>query len=316
MFLLPRLIRPTHALARLCRAGRWLTALLVLSTAAAQSPPSIIEIPAEHCMVKYIKHVNVPAEVEGKLVQLEVEEGMNVEKDDVLAVMDDTQAQLTLKLKQAQEKEASLTASSDVNLRDAKNAEKLALAEAESYRELYKSRAVQLYEMRKKELEAVRATLRIELAENERSVKEAQYVGRKNERKLAEHEVARRTIRAPFDGFIEMRIAQPGEWVQPGSAIATVVKLDRLRVEGDVDALAYSRQISPGMPVRVRVYNQHDSENTIEIDSTVGFVSSEIDLNDHYRIWVDIDNQQIDGEWAISPGMRAELMIRRDGTTY
>lgn len=268
------------------------------------------EIPAENCMVKYIRHVNIPAEVEGKLVALKIEEGMSVKRGDVLAVIDDTNAQLTLNLKLAEEKEASLNASSDVNLRDAKNAEKLAIAEAESYRELYRKGAVPMYEMRKKELEAVRAGLRIELAENDLDIKEAQYIAKRNEREIAEYEVARRQIVAPFDGYVEMRIAQLGEWVQPGSPIATIVELDRLRVEGDVNALLYGRQVTPGMPVRVRVHVGADEEQTIEVAGKIGFVSSEIDLNDHYRVWVDIDNRQVDGGWAIKPGMRADIFIQ------
>lgn len=295
-------------------AGTFAACFGVSSASAQSPPPEVIEIPAENCMVRYIRQVNIPAEVEGKLLELKIEEGMNVNKGDLLAIVDDTHAQLALNLRLAQEKEASLTAESDVNLRDAINAEKLALAEAESYRELYTKGAVPMYEMRKKELEAIRATLRIELAENERSIKEAQYLARRSERQIAEFEVDRRQITAPFDGYVEMRIAQLGEWVQPGTPIATVVMLDRLRVEGDVDALEYPRQITPGMPARVKVYNELDAGNAIEVGGKIGFVSSEIDLNNHYRVWVDIENQKIDNDWAIKPGMRAEIMVKpREG---
>lgn len=283
---------------------------------AAAEGPAVIEIPAERCMVKYIRHVNIPAEIEGKLLELPVEEGTSVARGDVLAVVDDTHAQLTLNLSKAKEKEASLNASSDVNLRDATNAEKLALAEAESYRELYRKGAVPLYEMRKKELEAVRATLRIELAENEMSVREAQYIASRSEREIAEFEVARRRVTAPFDGFVEMRIAQLGEWVQPGSPIVTVVQLDRLRVEGDVDALLYARQITAGMPALVKVYTGGGSAEAVELEGVVGFVSSEIDLNNHCRLWVDVDNYREGEDWVLKPGMRAEIMLRRDGATF
>lgn len=314
--LLMRMFRPLRSL-RLAGLTVWLAVASLLTTASAQAPPSsVIDIPAENCMVKYIRHVNVPAEVEGKLLELKIEEGMSVQQGDVLAIIDDSLAQLALDLRRAQEKEASLNAESDVNLRDAMNAEKLALAEAESYRDLYKKGAVPLYEMRKKELEAIRQTLRIELAQNDLSIKEAQYIARRSERQIAEFEVERRKITAPFDGYIEMRIAQLGEWVQPGSPIATVVMLDRLRIEGDVDALGYARQITPGTPVRVKVYSEHDADNAIDVESTVGFVSSEIDLNNRYRIWVDVDNHRIKNDWAIKPGMRAEISVQGSGTTF
>lgn len=274
----------------------------------AQASPGE-EIFAENCIVKYIRNVNVPAEVEGKLTELKIEEGVAVDAGDVLAVIDDTSAQLALQLKLAEEREASLNATSDVNLRDAVNSEKLAIAEAESYRELFRKGAAPMYEMRKKELEADRATLRIELAQNDLDVKEAQYIAKRNERMIAEHEVKRRKVIAPFAGFVEMRIAQLGEWVQSGSPVATLVQLDRVRVEGDVNALLYARRVAPGMPVRVKVFSEQNPDNAITVQSKIGFVSSEIDLNHRVRVWAEIDNQKIGNDWAIKPGMRAELVV-------
>lgn len=289
--------------------------VLPAATVAAQTPPLSYgspgtEIPAENCMVKYIRNVNIPAEVEGKLRELKVEEGMRVKKGDVLAVIDDTSPKLALELKLAEEKEARISAGSDVNLRDARNTEKLALAEADSYRELQRRNAVPLYEMRKKELEAKRATLRIELAENEVEIKDAQYEAKKNERMIAEYELQRRQITAPFDGYVEMRIAQEGEWVQPGSPIITLVKIDKLRVEGDIDQLKYPGLVTAGMPVRVRVFREKDTANAIERRGVIGFVSSGLDLNDRIRVWVDIENQPVGEGWAIKPGMKAEILVQ------
>ena len=292
------------------------TAALAQGTASPSpsSPPSPgEEIRIEGGLVKYINQVNVPAQVEGKLLEMNVEEGMSVSQDDVLAVIDDTQAQLALQLRRAEEEEARLKAENDVNLRDARNAEKLAEAEADSYRDLYKKNAVPLYDMRKKQLEAVRATLRIELAENEMQIAQARYDAKRNEREMSQFEVERRSITAPFDGYIEARIAQLGEWVQPGTPIVTLVQLDRLRVEGVVNALRYGRQVTPGTPVRVRVMSETNADNAITVPGKIGFVSSEIDLNNRYRVWVDIENRRVGNDWAIKPGMKAEIIINPAG---
>jgi len=288
------------------------TAVLAQGTASPSpsSPPSPgEEIRIEGGLVKYINQVNVPAQVEGKLLEMNVEEGMSVSQDDVLAVIDDTQAQLALQLRRAEEEEARLKAENDVNLRDARNAEKLAEAEADSYRDLYKKNAVPLYDMRKKQLEAVRATLRIELAENEMRIAQARYDAKRNEREMSQFEVERRSITAPFDGYIEARIAQLGEWVQPGTPIVTLVQLDQLRVEGVVNALRYGRQVTPGTPVRVRVMSETNADDAITVPGKIGFVSSEIDLNNRYRVWVDIENRRVGNDWAIKPGMKAEIII-------
>jgi len=243
-------------------------------------------------------------------LDLPVEEGTTVNEGDVMAVIDDTAASLALELKLAEEKEAMLNAANEVNLKDARNSEELAKAEAESFRELYQKGATPYYEMKKKVLEAVRATLRIDLAEMQKKIAEAQYVAKRSERQIAEFEKKRRNILAPFAGYIEFRSAQLGEWVQPGSPIATLVQLDRVRVEGDVSALDFGGLIHAGTPVRVRVSVSSDSEEAVEVMGKIGFVSSEIDLRKRYRVWVDIDNQKnSQGGWLIKPGMQAEIIF-------
>ncbi len=106
--------------------------------------------------------------------------------------------------------------------------------------------------MEKKRLEAERARLRIDLAEMQKKIAEVQMIAKRSEREIADFELTRRKVTAPATGFVETRIAQLGEWVQPGSPIATVIQMDKLRVEGDVDAPAISSRVVRGMPVQVQ----------------------------------------------------------------
>lgn len=283
------------------------------SSRTAQAPTENIQTPeqdvvADNCSVKFIRNVNIPAEVEGKLIELNLEEGMNVTAGDVLAVVDDTSAKLALELKKAEEKEAMLNADNNVNLDDARNSEELAQAEAESFRELYEKSAIPYYEMKKKDLEAIRAELRIDLAEMQKKIALAQFIAKRNEREIAEYEQKRRRIVAPFDGFIENRLAQKGEWVQPGSPIATIVQLDRVRVEGVVDVLKFKGRVRAGMPIKVLVFADTSDNKAVEVDAKIGFVSSEVNIRGQVRVWADIDNvKDQTGSWVAKPGMQAEI---------
>ncbi len=125
------------------------------------------QIQAENCIVQYIEKVPIPARADGSLIELNFKEGDTVNKDDVLAVIDDTAAKLAIELKKAELKEAMLNAANDINIRNAQNSADLAKAEAESFRELRKEGAIPFWEMKKKEFEADRADLAIELAEDE-----------------------------------------------------------------------------------------------------------------------------------------------------
>ncbi|SMP40355.1 Barrel-sandwich domain of CusB or HlyD membrane-fusion [Neorhodopirellula lusitana] len=269
------------------------------------------KVVAENCSVKYIRNVNIPSEVEGKLIEFNLEEGMNIATGDVLAIVDDTSAKLALELKKAEEKEAMLNADNDVNLEDARNSEELAQAEAESFRELYEKSAIPYYEMKKKDLEAVRAELRISLAEMQKKIALAQFIAKRNEREIAEYEQKRRQIVAPFDGYVETRIAQKGEWVQPGSPIATIVQLDRVRIEGVVNALEFHGRVRAGLPVMVRVFADSSENGAVEVEGKVGFVSSELNLRGQVRVWADIQNiKDNSGAWVVKPGMQAEIIFQ------
>lgn len=269
------------------------------------------DVVAENCSVKYIRNVNIPSEVEGKLIELNLQEGMDIAAGDVLAVVDDTAAMLALELKKAEEKEAMLNADNDVNLQDARNSAELADAEAQSFQKLYDESAIPYFEYKKKVLEAVRAELRIELAEMQKKIALAQFIAKRNEREIAEYEQKRRRIVAPFDGYVETRIAQEGEWVQPGSPIATIVQLDRVRVEGVVNALEFKGRVRAGMPIKVRVFADTSDNEAIEVAGKIGFVSSELNLRGQVRIWADIDNRKDQNEaWIVKPGMQAEILFQ------
>ncbi len=204
------------------------------------------QIQAENCVVRYIEKVPIPARADGSLVKINFKEGDTVKKDDELAVIDDTAARLAIELKKAELKEAMLNAANDVNIRNARNSAKLAKAEAESFKELRKEGAIPFWEMKKKEFEADKADLAIELAEMNTKVAEVQMIAKRSELAMAEFELTRRKVLAPLTGQIEERIAQTGQWVQPGDPIATLIQMDMLRVEGDVDALRYPGKVHQG----------------------------------------------------------------------
>jgi multidrug resistance efflux pump len=134
-------------------------------------------------------------------------------------------------------------------------------------------------------------------------------IAKRSEVEIAEFELTRRKVTAPATGFVEARIAQLGEWVQPGSPIATVIQMDRLRIEGDIDALRYPRAVRQGTAVEVSIYSETDK--AIKVQGKLGFVSMEIDLNNRYRVWVEVENQKVGSDWLIKPGMRAEIVIRK-----
>ena len=294
--------------------GTACAAALHVAPAIAQTTPSPSSddgLLVENCMVRFFNKTKVPSESQGKLTELKVEEGMLIKKGDVIAIVDSRQARLALKLKQAEEVVAELNAKNDVNKRDAISSEEIARAEAKSYQELYEESAAPYWEMRKKTAEADRAKLRIELADLNEDTAMAEYIAKKIGTELAQSDIEMRTIRAEFDAFVENRYAQLGEWVQPGSPIVEIVQMDRVRVEGFINALNYTGQVHKGARVQVTVTVGGTRTNPVtrKFDSIIEYKSTELDLNKRHRIWVSIPNERAGEEWLIKPGMSATMLI-------
>lgn len=293
-----------------------LPALLVIGQ-ESDSVPAGSRISAENCMVQYINKVNIPAKAEGTLMELNFEEGDTVNEGDVLAVIDDRAAKLAIELKRAEEKEAIMNASNDINLKDAINSEELASAEEKAYGDLRREGAIPYWEHQKKKLEAKRMKLRISLAEMQMKIDQVKMIAKGSELKMAELELTRRQVTAPATGFVETRIAQLGEWVQPGTPVATLIQMDRLRIEGDIDGLRYQSQVVKGAPVDVTIYTGPDNANGIRLNGKLGYVAMEIDINGKHRVWVEVENKKTaTGDWLIKPGMRADIVISKQGNVF
>lgn len=271
------------------------------------------ELRSEHGVVKFRRKIKVPAEVDGKLTAVNVEEGDSVAEGDLIAVIDDETQRLTVELKTAEVLEALKTASNVINRDDAIEAEKLAVTEAKALELLNEKGAVPYFEMLKKQLEANRAKLRIELAEMEIDISKTRLVAKKKELAITRHELTKSQIHAPFSGIIEMeeQDAKRGEWVQAGTPIVSLLQMDILKVEADIHALGTSSRVYAGAPCVVRIFVSGKNGEPIQIQSTVKFVSSAISVTDNYRVWVEIKNEQLPNRnWLINPGMEAEIIIQ------
>ena len=180
-------------------------------------------------------------------------------------------------------------------------------AEAKSTEELYKKQAAPFWDWQRELLEAQRSVLAIELAENEQLVAKATHTAKTAERKLAEYEIARREVKASFSGVIATRFAKQGEWVQAGMPIVRVVRLDTVKIEGDVNPQTAPNGIFIGAPVKIRI--QVSAGVVKEFDSTLGYVSPILDGDGTYRVWAKINNEVNNGRYMVSPGMKAEMSI-------
>ncbi|WP_035612219.1 efflux RND transporter periplasmic adaptor subunit [Haloferula sp. BvORR071] len=186
----------------------------------------------------------VSSKVTGKVKEILVEEGMKVEKDQVLARLDDSNVLTALRLS-----EARLVASQRA-LAEAEPGLVYAEAELGRMTGLEKDRAVSrtLYERADSEARGLRA--RVDRLKSEITVAERQVDDWKQQ-------LDDTIIRAPFAGVVTTKDSQPGEMISPISAgggftrtgICTLVDMNSLEIEVDVGE-SFINRVKSGQPVQ------------------------------------------------------------------
>jgi len=185
----------------------------------------------------------VSAKITGKVRDIRIEEGQHVDAGQIMATLDPVDADAQRDLAAAQVAAARSQAGSvQAQLREAEaNATRLdALAKQQLVSKSQYDQAV-----------AQRDSLRAQLAAAQHNAKVAG-----DQLRIAENGVDNTIVRAPFEGVVIAKAAQPGEIVSPLSAgggftrtgIGTIVDMDSLEVEVDVGE-SYIGRVKPGMPV-------------------------------------------------------------------
>jgi RND family efflux transporter MFP subunit len=176
---------------------------------AAPSVPTTPKVVAEGHVVAYPgAEVLVGSERAGLVVELPVVEQMAVKKGDLIAALrsDDLRAERAEAVARAEEAEADIRYYD----REVRREERLI---ARSFG------TAETLDGHRRALDAARARRAVALAQRDR----------------LDALIAKTRIVAPIDGVVTVRHADPGETLDAGAPVATVVDLSRLRIEAEVD---------------------------------------------------------------------------------
>ncbi len=166
---------------------------------------------------------NVAAEVDGKLIKLEVEEGQRVKAGDPLVVLSSDILDSTIANARALKDQAQ----ADFELAKRENARTTTL---------YKSQTVAEGEYDSKRLAALAAEKKMIAA---RAILNRLYTEKK-----------KKTIRAPYDGVVLERKVFRGEWVSKGTVVAVVAQDDTFDIVVNAPREAFG-VVKPGLGVTV-----------------------------------------------------------------
>jgi len=281
-------------------------ALLAAGPVRADDPVVI-----KNCIISLIDEALAPAKEPGVLVAIKVQEGDRVTQGQILAEIDDAQPQV---LRRSAVKELAIArkqAESDVNVRYAKAA--YAVARVELLKALEaNSKAPGVYpemEIKKLELTKDRAALQIEQAQMEQIVAKMAAEAKAVEVEAADVAIARRQVTSPIDGVVVERLRKPGEWVSPGQPIVRVVRLERLKVEGFVEASRHEPLDLLGQPIRIEVQATDQRIRTVE--ARITYASPVVDASRDFRFVAEFDNPLHGKHYTVRPGLTATVTFQQ-----
>ncbi|MEC7696690.1 MAG: HlyD family efflux transporter periplasmic adaptor subunit [Planctomycetota bacterium] len=280
-----------------------------MSLASVLAHPCLAEdIVVEDCYVSPLNDVDVPAEAQGVIRALDVDEGHTVVAGETLATIDDREAQINKDLAKIELEKASEQAANDVRIRYAREDAKVSASELDAARTANQRQPGTFgeAEMRKMRLQLSRSTLGIEQAELDQ--KDYIYARESNKVKLraAEEEIGRRNIEAPFDGVIVDIQAHKGEWVNPGDPLLRLVQMDRLSIDGFLNVKEDRGRVQNGMPVIAMV---ETGAEKFETRGKVSFISPLVQAGGNFRVRVEVENTKKNDQWMLRPGLPATFRI-------
>ena len=292
-----------------------------------------------NCIVTAMDDVMVSANELGLLRLLDIREGVTIEKDQLLAQIDESDALLRKEAAEAQlaaaQEDAELNgidddkdgevdnASESVNVRAAEASRLVAEAEVTASYAINKRSqgAVPDNEIRRQELNAERAALQSEVAVHNHAVSTQTVNVRQAELNAVLNELERRQIKSPLAGVVAERFKDQGEWIGQGEPILRIIRMDRLYVEGFLSATEFLPQQVFNQPVRVRldvseIEDSEDEPNAVKrvfgnrlFLGKIVYVSPEVDAKGDYQVRAEVENQQYAGHWLLRPGMSTQMNI-------
>lgn len=265
-------------------------------------------IPVAAVQVTVLEEADLAVPVAGRLREVAAKEGVTVAEGDVLAKLDDRDAQLELKRTEIECRIAEQKAENDVSVRFAEKAKMVAEAELKRGRTAYEQFKQSISDS---ELERLRLTvekwgLDVEQAKRDLKVAKLDLELKRNLVAQAELELDHRQIRAPFAGEVVKVSGFRGEWVESGESLIHLVRVDRLRVEGFVGANQSLADLKRATAT-IEIPDEADGVRTL---SNLPFhASPEISpVNGQRRIWLEIDNRRA----RLSPGMKISMSVNWD----
>jgi RND family efflux transporter MFP subunit len=269
------------------------------SIVSAQQPPTPVRVAEakletiqHHQRVtgtlRAVSRAEVAAMEDGRVIEVKFREGDRVKANDTLAIMDDRRLQAQL----AEAKAERTVAEAEVIEREAEQA--FAQQTLDRAAQLVGRQAISQQEIESREAAARVADARVSSAKRRLEAVDSKI-------ELLNVRLVDCEVKAPFDGQIVARHVEPGEWINPGDPVATLVS------DGTIEAwLEVPERFSGQIDRDAALFEIQLSGSGRAISATQ--IRKILDVNPRSRLFsLIVELPNTDG--TLAPGMSAECWL-------
>ena len=259
----------------------------------------------KQAIVTAAEKIAVPANVDGVLAEVNVREGQQVARGQMLAKVDDRQATLQVRRAEHAWRKAKHALANDLPVQLAEK--QFELAEAQLQRLTGKvakvGGAVSDAEIDRARLARDEARIRLEQAKHDMESRAIDVAASELELDAAKLAHQQTQILCSLGGEVAQVLKHSGEWVRQGDSVMELIRLDVMRVEWLLPAdLALGDKLE-GKAVRLLV-TLHDEVQMF--DGHVTYVHNDVsNLKGKVRVWAEVQNR----DQRLRPGMKGEVRV-------
>lgn len=260
----------------------------------------------ERCPVFTLESIELPSQESGVVASLEVTENDNVVANQIIAKLDTKVAELEKGVAGLQSQVATAEANDESEIRLAEAFMEEAQLQVDIYEEMTSKGNSGEFDLRQKQLALAQAKVRITQARASKQQKDLRAKLAQANVFLGQQKADRLIFRSPIAGTVIKIDHRPGEWVQAGTTLVKIIRLDELRVDCFVDI----NQLDPSTLVNQLVSvisNRGQFENRF-----VGKITSfdpDVSSTGSVRVHATIQNQKSGDHWLLLPGMTVRMQL-------
>lgn len=215
----------------------WLFAVAVATVVFPSCVYSQEAMPPVSCLIEPNQVIRLSTPVAGIVDEVFVDRGDHVDEGEIVARLNTDLEEIALEIARARAGDSSQIAALEARI-------EFLETQADRSERLAESNAVSQAQAQEARLEAQVAERELDQARLEKRLAAMQVTE-------AEARLEQKIMRSPVGGVVMERLLNPGEYRDGEAHIATIAKLDRLRVEAFVP-ISYYRRLTVGQPVAIR----------------------------------------------------------------